>query len=154
MVVQQLLVKDFVEPTAVIRMPLGNDDPRQSKSFYLPPPIAAGPRFDIPRVRLCVIASSLALSAIPMLSRLAVRATSGRSGIAGLSRDSGSMSGYPYQRGIAAGIGDPGYRARVSVLKSARLGYTAERSARDARFRIDEEKRSLFGFRTRASSDA
>jgi phage terminase large subunit GpA-like protein len=45
----------------------------------------------------------------------------------------GPIKLYPYQKGIAAAIGDPGLE-RVSVLKSARIGYTALLTASIAHF--------------------
>ena len=49
----------------------------------------------------------------------------------------GPIKLYPYQRGIAAAIGDPKIE-RVSVLKSARIGYTALLTGALAHFVVRE----------------
>ena len=51
----------------------------------------------------------------------------------GVAAEPGPIKLYPYQRGIATAIGDPKIE-RVTVLKSARVGYTAViyRHAHDA----------------------
>jgi phage terminase large subunit GpA-like protein len=49
----------------------------------------------------------------------------------------GPIKLYPYQRGIAAAIGDPRIE-RVSVLKSARVGYTVLLVASIAHFVVRE----------------
>jgi phage terminase large subunit GpA-like protein len=56
---------------------------------------------------------------------------------AGAAAVPGPIKLYPYQRGIAAAIGDPAIE-RVSVLKSARVGYTALLTASIAHFVVRE----------------
>jgi phage terminase large subunit GpA-like protein len=56
---------------------------------------------------------------------------------AGAAAEPGPIKLYPYQRGIAAAIGDPAIE-RVSVLKSARIGYTALLTASVAHFVVRE----------------
>ena len=53
------------------------------------------------------------------------------------SAEPGPIKLYPYQCGIAAAIGDPKIE-RVTVLKSARVGYTAVMAAAFARFVVRE----------------
>lgn len=50
----------------------------------------------------------------------------------GAAAEPGPIKLYPYQTGIAAAIGDPAIE-RVSVLKSAMIGYTALLTASRAR---------------------
>ena len=52
---------------------------------------------------------------------------------AGVTAEPGPSRLYPYQRGIAAAIGDPKIE-RVTVIKSARVGYTATMTAGLAHF--------------------
>jgi phage terminase large subunit GpA-like protein len=56
---------------------------------------------------------------------------------AGVTAEAGAIKLYAYQRGIAAAIGDPAIE-RVSVLKSARVGYTALLTASVAHFVVRE----------------
>jgi Phage terminase large subunit (GpA) len=60
---------------------------------------------------------------------------------AGSAAEPGPIRLYPYQRGIAAAIGDPGIE-RVSVLKSARVGYTALLTASSAHFVVRRLQRA------------
>jgi phage terminase large subunit GpA-like protein len=61
---------------------------------------------------------------------------------AGVSADPGPIKLYPYQRGIAAAIGDPKIE-RVTVLKSARIGYTALLTGALAHFVVREPSPTL-----------
>jgi phage terminase large subunit GpA-like protein len=56
---------------------------------------------------------------------------------AGAAAEPGPIKLYPYQKGIAAAIGDAAIE-RVSVLKSARVGYTALLTASVAHFVVRE----------------
>jgi phage terminase large subunit GpA-like protein len=56
---------------------------------------------------------------------------------AGTTAEPGPIKLYPYQRGIAQAIGDPKIE-RVTVIKSARVGYTAVMTAGLAHFIVRE----------------
>jgi hypothetical protein len=55
----------------------------------------------------------------------------------GVTANAGPIKLYPYQRGIAEAIADP-HIERVTVLKSARIGYTAVMTAAIAHFVVRE----------------